>query len=756
MMLPAYALAQNFLGNGNGGSIATGSLSTTQGNGSKVQLSTGSTTTNDCVKFDANGNTVDNGTACGAGGGGAPSGPASGQLAGSYPSPNVGAFTNSFHTSDVGTPTNPANALPKLVGSTGARTGTISNGSNSLALSGSTSILPGNWVAVHSAGSPCATNWRSAAGGNTTYTSTCVTSGFTNETATPTCDSGGSCGSTTVSYEICDIDGYGGVGECDAPFTTGATAAATQSFTNWNFLTWNWSAAQVPEAEVCKKVGSVYEPIGIALHQSFFDVGQPAIANDPDLPNCPGAASSAQQQPENLMAKVTAYNSSTHVATLSVNAANANCASVGCPVWSDDAPMINTQIFAAEAAVTFLDGNGNESNTWESVIIDPGFYTIGSQIMTGESYGGVSIRGDRAPTLFSQNISGPEVVLNGSGCAVPPSNCNRSAQAWFSGVKLLGEGSTSAVLANYPDETAIYIGNTNGTYIDDIEASDFIGYWNGVIWGDASGNTNDESGEQTSWTHVYLRNVREYVAGGAWIQFGKANTGDDVIMNNLFLKSSNQAITGSMGATFAPFYVNEFDPTVHVLRLQIPANALNVVHIANTQRGSLSGLYVQTASAVTGAIVVLDNCTGFTDSDNLFNMSSLSGVPSTIAFENTSSNDTIISPSVYHASSLTNSIDFSQDGSSCIGNTLIGGFGNASSGTVPAVIHVDPTDVLPFKVTKTLSSGTGSVSNPLASADSVCPCTDTTTRSNACTATPSSGSVSITGTGTDTVIVSCQ
>jgi hypothetical protein len=40
--------------------------STTQGNGSKVQLSSGSTSTNDCVKFDANGNTVDSGASCNA------------------------------------------------------------------------------------------------------------------------------------------------------------------------------------------------------------------------------------------------------------------------------------------------------------------------------------------------------------------------------------------------------------------------------------------------------------------------------------------------------------------------------------------------------------------------------------------------------------------------------------------------------------------------------------------------------------------
>ena len=48
-----------------GGTAATSA----QGNGTKVQLSTGSTTTNDCVKFDANGNTVDAGAGCGGGGG---------------------------------------------------------------------------------------------------------------------------------------------------------------------------------------------------------------------------------------------------------------------------------------------------------------------------------------------------------------------------------------------------------------------------------------------------------------------------------------------------------------------------------------------------------------------------------------------------------------------------------------------------------------------------------------------------------------
>ena len=50
--------------------VPTSAMAVPQGNGTKVQLSTGSTTTNDCVKFDANGNTIDAGSACGSGGGG--------------------------------------------------------------------------------------------------------------------------------------------------------------------------------------------------------------------------------------------------------------------------------------------------------------------------------------------------------------------------------------------------------------------------------------------------------------------------------------------------------------------------------------------------------------------------------------------------------------------------------------------------------------------------------------------------------------
>jgi hypothetical protein len=49
----------------NGGTGVTAA----QGNGTKVQLSTGTTTANDCVKFDGFGNTIDAGAPCGSGSG---------------------------------------------------------------------------------------------------------------------------------------------------------------------------------------------------------------------------------------------------------------------------------------------------------------------------------------------------------------------------------------------------------------------------------------------------------------------------------------------------------------------------------------------------------------------------------------------------------------------------------------------------------------------------------------------------------------
>jgi hypothetical protein len=60
----------NATGNGSFTSVVPGDVSSAQGNGAKFQFSTGTTAANDCVKFDANGNTVDAGAACGSGSGG--------------------------------------------------------------------------------------------------------------------------------------------------------------------------------------------------------------------------------------------------------------------------------------------------------------------------------------------------------------------------------------------------------------------------------------------------------------------------------------------------------------------------------------------------------------------------------------------------------------------------------------------------------------------------------------------------------------
>lgn len=47
------------------GTLATAQIAVPQGNGTKVQLSTGSPVSGNCTKFDANGNTVDSGGVCG-------------------------------------------------------------------------------------------------------------------------------------------------------------------------------------------------------------------------------------------------------------------------------------------------------------------------------------------------------------------------------------------------------------------------------------------------------------------------------------------------------------------------------------------------------------------------------------------------------------------------------------------------------------------------------------------------------------------
>jgi hypothetical protein len=50
-----------------GQSVALGGSAAVQGNGAKIQLSTGTVVSGNCAKFDANGNVVDNGAACGSG-----------------------------------------------------------------------------------------------------------------------------------------------------------------------------------------------------------------------------------------------------------------------------------------------------------------------------------------------------------------------------------------------------------------------------------------------------------------------------------------------------------------------------------------------------------------------------------------------------------------------------------------------------------------------------------------------------------------
>jgi hypothetical protein len=63
-LVPNAALANSSMTIG-GQSVSLGGATTNQGNGAKLQLSTGTTTADDCVKYDVNGNAVDAGAGCG-------------------------------------------------------------------------------------------------------------------------------------------------------------------------------------------------------------------------------------------------------------------------------------------------------------------------------------------------------------------------------------------------------------------------------------------------------------------------------------------------------------------------------------------------------------------------------------------------------------------------------------------------------------------------------------------------------------------
>lgn len=617
---------------------------------------------------------------------------ASAQWVNTYPGTNY--WNGEWHTQSYGVPTAPANALPKLTTATGARTGTIANGSNSLLLSGAppAGLAVGNWVAVQNAGFPCGTNWAATTG--TTYNLNCATTASGNENSGgPTIpasyrgtnfsnpgNSGGGVvvygtpGSTTDSYQICTYDGAGSQGECSATFST-STGAATQTYTNWNLLVWNWNQNGVPEAEICKSFAGTYEPIGIALHDSFYDVGQAAIQHDPDLPNCPGSQTTTQSNAEHLYAQITAINSNT--LTLSATAQNTNCAGGGCAVWSDDAPMINDAINAAEAAAT--TASTGESQTLQHVEIDSGTYTIGSQIMTGEQFGFLDIRGPGA-TLISQNIAGPEFITNGSGCKFNSTtgycdNYNRTARIKLEGFNLYGEGPTSS---GYIQESGMYWGNTNGQYMQNLALNEFSDPL-GTIQCNASGLIDDETtanGQGTSFTHIYFSNSRVIDAGGPWFNCGRTTPGDDVNIQNIFWKNAGQALgSNPQGPMFGNFFMGMFNPWLAGNRYQLENNTAYGIHMWQAQSGGIYGEYMQTpgAATLTSAMIDVDTSYGFSVTNFQFNGNSLTtNATDAVVFTGGSTNNTIDSPTLYNTSGsktrFTNVVDFCSDSSGCTGN----------------------------------------------------------------------------------------
>jgi hypothetical protein len=116
-----------------GGSTPAISVGVAQGNGSKIQLSTGSTTTNDCVKFDANGNTVDAGGACGSGSG--PTLQTNGTNNSSQTTLNIQNGTNTTASNPSG-----GNVQVNVAGASSSAKGVVQGDGSTLTINGSNVI----------------------------------------------------------------------------------------------------------------------------------------------------------------------------------------------------------------------------------------------------------------------------------------------------------------------------------------------------------------------------------------------------------------------------------------------------------------------------------------------------------------------------------------------------------------------------------------------------------------------------------------
>lgn len=129
-----------------GQAISLGGTTTNQGTGGKLQLSTGSTTTNNCAKFDGSGNTVDAGVPCAAGSVTSVGGSSSGGTLTATGGPVTSTGTLNFdlnlsHANTWGAIQTFTNSDLKLLGSsTGATTFTSANSS----ATNYTATLPAN------------------------------------------------------------------------------------------------------------------------------------------------------------------------------------------------------------------------------------------------------------------------------------------------------------------------------------------------------------------------------------------------------------------------------------------------------------------------------------------------------------------------------------------------------------------------------------------------------------------------------------
>jgi hypothetical protein len=365
-------------------------------------------------------------------------------------------------------------------------------------------------------------------------------------------------GERSYTYQVAIIDGAGGIGQA-GPSVMVRNAPARVSRAAYVKLTWNWPTGSVPLAAVYRD-GRL---IGVTGHQSFVDIGQKEVSNDPNIPALPPLSGLA----EHLRSRITA------VSAANVTLAIAASSSVkDATVFSDDAGLI-------QAAIDKAESQGGISVSGPSVQFPLSVLTVATSIVTGTRVAGLSLVG-RGAMLCSQIVEGPVLIIGGS-------YVNDVVHRLFiRNLAFMGSGYSDT---RHPGQDGVWIFGSNGVYLqnDDIENFPHIG-----ILGEKPGLP----GGGGFWTEVSFDYVRARYFGDAAVQLGFSHMVDDVHFQRLFVSGAGIQVPFANGQ-WGAVYIRAANPFLQAVNVESVQGFAVAMHITGAHGGVIVGAHFENNGA---------------------------------------------------------------------------------------------------------------------------------------------------------------